>query len=255
MYFKRVWITGDPHGNFEWLPEWCEKHNTHKDEDLLIILGDAGFMYYGPKKAREIYMKKKVQECPITILNVRGNHEARPSNYTSTCFVTLEDDPIVPSGYYFEPDYPDIWYVSDGSTFNINDKRCLFIGGAYSIDKEYRLMMGWRYFADEMLTHKEQMNILDKIDHHSFDFVFTHTCPEAWQPTDLFLSYVDQSKVCKDMEEFLTTVSEIIDFDHWYFGHFHAHRLNMEIDRTHSGQGEVSMLFDHVELLMGEGVE
>lgn len=250
MEFKRVWVTGDTHGNFEWLKTWCESHQTTKETDLLIICGDAGLMYYGQNKWREKNMKKFVQEeCPITLLCVRGNHEARPANYTSTCFVTLEDDPIVPSGYYYEPDYPDIWYVADGSTFNINGKRCLFIGGAYSIDKEYRIMMGWRWFADEELTSEECCDILDKIDHKQFDFVFTHTCPEAWQPFDLFLSFVDQSKVSKRMEQFLTTVSEIIDFDHWFFGHFHAHRYNMAIDRTHPGQGMVSMLFDQVEQL------
>ena len=250
MFFKRVWVTGDTHGNFEWLDNWCTDHKTTKETDLLIILGDAGFMYYGQKKAREKYMKQHVQNCPITVLCVRGNHEDRPSNYTSTCFTIMEKDPIVPSGYYFEPDYPDIWYAADGSTFNINGKRCLFIGGAYSIDKEYRIMMGWRWFADEELTNEEMNNILDKVDHKHFNYVFTHTCPEAWQPYDLFLSFVDQSKVSKKMEQFFTTVSEIIDFDHWYFGHFHAHRPNMEIDKTHAGQGEVSMLFDHVELLM-----
>ena len=191
-------------------------------------------------------------KIPITLLCVRGNHEARPGNYTSTCFTIMEEDPIVPSGYYFEPEFPDIWYASDGATFNINGKRCLFIGGAYSIDKEYRIMMGWRWFADEELTDEEMNDILDKVDHKHFDYVFTHTCPEAWQPYDLFLSFVDQSKVSKRMEEFFTTVAGIIDFDHWYFGHFHAHRPGMEIDKTHPGQGQVSMLFDHVELLMSE---
>ena len=250
MFFKRVWVTGDTHGNFEWLKSWCESHNTSKNTDLLIICGDAGLMYYGQGKWREENMKKFVQEeCPITLLCVRGNHEARPANYKNIQFVTLEDDPVVPSGYYFEPNYPDIWYAADGSTFNINNKRCLFIGGAYSVDKEYRQLMGWRWFADEELTSEECCDILDKIDHKRFDFVFTHTCPEDWQPYDLFMSCVDQSKVSKKMEQFLTTVSEIIDFDHWYFGHFHAHRPDIAIDRTHPGQGQVSMLFDQVEQL------
>ena len=252
MFFKRVWITGDTHGNFAWLANWCADHKTSKETDLLIVLGDAGLMYYGQNKAKEKFMKQEVQKCPITLLCVRGNHEARPANYTSTCFTIMEEDPIVPSGYYFEPDYPDIWYAADGSTFNINGKRCLFIGGAYSIDKEYRIMMGWRWFADEELTDEEMNDILDKVDHKHFDYVFTHTCPEAWQPYDLFLSFVYQSKVSKRMEEFFTTVAGIIDFDHWYFGHFHAHRPDMEIDKTHPGQGQVSMLFDHVELLMSE---
>lgn len=250
MLFERVWITGDTHGNFEWLVDWCEKHETHKNTDLLIILGDAGLMYYGQNKWREKNLKQMVQDCPITILCVRGNHEARPMNYKDVQFVELSHDPCVPNGYYYECDYPDIWYAHDGATFYINDKRCLFIGGAYSIDKEYRQMMGWRWFADEELTNEEMNDILDKVDHRQFDYVFTHTCPEPWEPRDLFLSFVDQSKVSKRMEQFLDTVANIIDFKHWYFGHFHAHRLNMEVIRTHPGQGSVHMLYDHVERLM-----
>lgn len=250
MNYARVWVTGDTHGNFDWLSDWCHDNSTSKENDLLIILGDAGFMYYGKDNWREQHMKQMVQECPITVLCVRGNHEARPTSYNNIQFVLLEDDPVVPSGYYFESEYPNIWYVADGSTFNINDKRCLFIGGAYSVDKEYRQLMGWRWFADEELTLEECCDILDKVDHYSFDYVFTHTCPEAWQPTDLFMSVVDQSKVSKRMEEFLTTVSEIIDFKHWYFGHFHANRQNMQITKNHCGQGDVSMLFDRTILLM-----
>ena len=93
-------------------------------------------------------------------------------------------------------------------------------------------------------------DILDKIDHQSFDYVFTHTCPEDWQPTDLFLSGINQSKVSKRMEQFLTTVSEIIDFKHWYFGHFHDDRENIDYNRTHGGQGNVSMLFNKIVRVM-----
>ena len=51
------------------------------------------------------------------------------------------------------------------------------------------------------------------------------------------------------MEHFLTIVADIINFKHWYFGHFHAHHPNIAIDRTHPGQGQVSMLFNQVERL------
>lgn len=249
MKCNRVFVRGDTHGYFDWLPQWCEENHTTKN-DILIILGDAGIMYYGPKKTREKYLKEFISKCPITLMCVRGNHEERPANYSSTCFEIWNIDPVVEDGCYFEPDYPNIKYIADGSIFYLNDKRCLAIGGAYSIDKEYRLLMGWRWFADEELTDEEMCNILDKIDHQSFDYVFTHTCPEAWQPTDLFINSIDQSKVSKRMEQFLTTVSEIINFKHWYFGHFHAHRLNMDIQKTHEGQGDVSMLFDHTERLL-----
>lgn len=227
MNFNRVFVTGDTHGNFDWLADWCVKNKTTKN-DALIICGDAGFMYYGADNWREKHMKQMVQDCSITILCVRGNHEARPVNYTDIQFVVVEPDPLVPSGYYYEPDYPDIWYIADGSDFRINNKRCLFIGGAYSVDKEYRQMMGWHWFADEELTREEQLNIMDKLggcgQHPRFDFVFTHTCPNEAIPTDLFLTFIDQSRVSRNMENFLTEITNIIYFDRWFFGHYHADR-------------------------------
>lgn len=249
MNFNTVWCTGDPHGDFDWLKGWCEINHTTRD-DALIILGDAGILYYGAKKTREKMLKKYLSECPITLICVRGNHENRASNYPNMNFVVVEDDPIVPSGYYFESECPNIWHVADGSTFTINGNRCLFIGGAYSVDKEYRQMMNWMWFPDEELTMSEMTHILDKVDHRHFDYIFTHTCPENWQPYDLFIRAVDQSKVSKRMEQFLTTVSEITDFYCWYFGHFHDDRLDIQYDKTHPGQGVVSMLYKNVERLM-----
>lgn len=246
---SRVFIRGDTHGSFEWLPLFCEENQTTYN-DIIIITGDHGFLYYGENNWREKNIKKIVKKCKITLLCLRGNHDDRPKNRKNMKFIILEDDPIVPSGYYYEEEYPNIWYVADGSTLTINNKRFLFIGGSASVDKEWRLLMGWRYFKDEELTREEFFNILDKIDHHCFDYVITHTCPEAWMPTDLFMKGVDQSKISRQTEEFLTTVSEIIDFKEYWFGHFHDDRFNIEVEKTHSGQGKVNMIYNKIVRLI-----
>jgi 3-oxoacid CoA-transferase subunit A len=244
--FDRLWIRGDTHGDFSWLAAFCEENQTTYD-DAIIITGDHGFLYYGSNNWREKNIKEAAAKYKITIICLRGNHDDRPQNRVNKMlFSELESDPTTPSGYYWEPDYPHIWYVADGSVITINDKRFLFVGGSSSVDKEWRLLMGWRYFKDEELTREEFINILDKIDHRYFDYVITHTCPEAWMPTDLFMKGVDQSKVSRQTEEFLTTVSEIIDFDEWWFGHFHDDRFNMDIEQTHAGQGMVNMIYNKV---------
>lgn len=244
MFFKRVWVTGDTHGQFDWLKSWCKNNHTTY-EDALIILGDAGIMYYDQEHEQTKKIKQLISECPITLLCIRGNHEARPIHTKGIEFIYEENDPVIPSGYYYESAYPNIRYIADGSTFNINGNRCLFIGGAYSVDKEYRLMSGWRWFEDEELTDEEMTDILDKIDHKHYDYVFTHTCPEKWQPRDLFLSIFDQSKVSKKMEQFLTTVSEIITFRYWYFGHYHDNRHMTNREDSY----QIIMLYDNVEPL------
>ena len=247
MNFNNVYVTGDTHGNFEWLPQWCEKLNTTLD-DALIILGDSGILYYGNDNWQEKKIKGIIKNCPITLLCVRGNHENRASNYDME-FIPLDNDPVIPSGYYVEKDYPNIRHIADGSIFKLNDSNCLAIGGAYSIDKEYRKLMGWNWFEDEELSDEEMADILDKIDHKAFEFVFTHTCPEDWQPYDLFMNSFDQSKISKRMEKFMTTVSETVDFDYWFFGHYHDNR-EITYTRSHCGQGKVQMLFGDVKKII-----
>ena len=58
-----------------------------------------------------------------------------------------------------------------------------------------------------------------------YDVILTHTCPISWEPTDLFLSGLDQSSVDKTMELWLDKVKQNIDWSIWLFGHYHDDRL------------------------------
>ena len=53
---NRVFITGDRHGDFEWLSEWCRENETTTN-DILILLGDHALRFEGAKKPRELYRK------------------------------------------------------------------------------------------------------------------------------------------------------------------------------------------------------
>ena len=61
--------------------------------------------------------------------------------------------------------------------------------------------------------------------HKSFDFVFTHTCPKDWQPTDLFLGSVDQSTVDSSMELWLDILKDKIGWNIWLWAHYHVDRI------------------------------
>ena len=41
-----IYITGDTHGNFQRIKEFCQEQQTTTN-DYLIILGDAGINYFG----------------------------------------------------------------------------------------------------------------------------------------------------------------------------------------------------------------
>ena len=58
-----------------------------------------------------------------------------------------------------------------------------------------------------------------------FDLVLTHTAPIDWEPSDLFIGGIDQSKVDKTMEIWLGRLKDKFTWGIWLFGHFHADRV------------------------------
>ena len=235
----RLFVRGDTHSNFDFLPYFCEEYQTDYN-DILIILGDAGILYYGENNPREYYTKNFISNQPITIVCIRGNHEDRPSNRSNIHTYTISNE-VMSGTFMYETGYTHILYTIDGYEYDFMGQKCLVVGGAYSVDKWYRLQMGWKWFPDEELTDEEMNLILSKTKNAKYDHIFTHTCPEPWEPTDLFLSCIDQNSVSKRMEKFLWELSKNFEWRHWWFGHYHADREDV------CGDGKVHMLFNQVE--------
>lgn len=47
------YITGDCHGQFERIWQFCSEQNTNQN-DVLIILGDAGINYFSDERDNEL---------------------------------------------------------------------------------------------------------------------------------------------------------------------------------------------------------
>lgn len=193
-----------------------------RDTDL-IILGDVGLNFYLNDRDRE--EKKRVNELDINIYALRGNHECRPEHLET--IERVWNDKI--NNYvYREPEFPRINYLIDGEIYQFGDYTALAIGGAYSVDKYYRLARadkGW--WEDEQLSAQEQNNILKQLTENKreVDFILSHTCPLEYQPTDLFLSIVSQEEVDNSMERFLSIINKIVPHGIWLFGHYHQDRI------------------------------
>ena len=72
-----IYITGDKHGDYRDVFDFCYKNKTSKD-DIMIILGDAGINYH--LDYRDYILKNSLLQLPITLLCIHGNHEERPEN-------------------------------------------------------------------------------------------------------------------------------------------------------------------------------
>ena len=226
-------LTGDCHGVF------TRFYNLPKDEEIgMIILGDAGFNFY-LNKTDEQKKKEICENYPhITFYCVRGNHECQPQDLLN---IEKKFDENVHGVVYHEPKYPNIRYFLDYGLYEIDGFTCYVIGGAYSVDKWYRLeraMMaeetnnpkksGW--FSNEQLSREEMDRATEQLYNFKdmgkhIDFMLTHTCPYSWEPRDMFLSMIDQSTVDNIMEKWMDMIKDDIHPYIWCFGHFHADRL------------------------------
>lgn len=232
---KYFYITGDTHGGINLL-ERAYRLDTPPEETCVIVLGDAGVNFYLNKTDKKV--KQKLQESGYTFLCLRGNHEERPENLGMKLRLVSKRE--LQGAFYFEDEYPNILYFANFGLYFIKNYFCYAIGGAYSVDKDYRLKglpedtehwTGW--FKDEQLTIDEMLNCENNIyyikeltdNEQKIDFVFTHTCPIQWEPSDTFLPMINQSQVDKTMELWLEEIEKTIPYKIWLFGHYHADRM------------------------------
>ena len=223
-----IYITGDMHRDFSRLYNL----NLNKN-DILIVLGDTGINYFLNEYDNEC--KKRLNNLNIKIFSIRGNHEERPENIN-----TYKEIEMFAGKVFIEEEYPNLIFAKDGEIYNINNKSFLVIGGAYSVDKKYRLTYGYHWFKDEQSTKEEMKDIYNKVKGKHFDVVLSHTCPLKYEPIEMFLPGIDQSKVDKTMEKFLDNIEEVIEYDKWYCGHYHTEK---KIDKIEFMFGRIKILF------------
>lgn len=246
MALIKNWIcTGDTHGGFSTITRVSNISRNNPElkpeETGIIILGDCGLNFYLNNTDKKY--KKLLNSQGFHIYCVRGNHEQRPELIDS---MHLVEDFNVDGVVWMEEAFPNIRYLIDGNIYKFGKYSALVIGGAYSVDKWYRLARagvakedaltaspkktGW--FKDECLTEAEMVTIAKVNLGKTFDFVLSHTCPLSWQPTDLFLGSVDQSTVDNSMEVWMDGFKDLINWNVFCFGHYHADR----IERPHVEQ-------------------
>ena len=221
-----IYITGDTHREFYKL------HDVEKNKDnMLIILGDVGINYYLDERDKKL--KEQLNSYNIKLFCIQGNHEERPENIS-----TYKEIDMFGGKVFIEEEYPNLIFAKNGELYDIDNKKVLVIGGAYSVDKNYRIIYGYPWFKDEQLNKEEMDNILNKYKGQYIDIVLSHTCPLKYEPTEVFMKCIDQSDVDKSMEKFLDRVEESIDYDKWYCGHYH---IEKKIDKLEFMFGRIKV--------------
>ena len=120
-----LFLTGDTHGDFRrFLPESFYEQERLAKEDLVLICGDMGGVWYGD--CRDDEGLDFLESRSFTTLFVAGNHE----NYDTLRTYPLEDW----HGGKIRRIRNSVLLLERGQVFELNGKRIFTMGGASSHD-------------------------------------------------------------------------------------------------------------------------
>ena len=217
-----IYITGDIHG-FPWgVHRFCKRMRL-TEHDTVILLGDVGANYYGD--SRDDSMKETLAGLNPAFLCIHGNHEMRPQSVPGYELTEWNGGLV-----WVQKQYPNIFFARDGEIFDIESKRFIAIGGAYSVDKYYRLARGAGWWADEQPSDEIKSYVERQLNENRIDIILSHTCPFKYEPLEMFLSGIDQNTVDDSTEKWLDKIEEEYDYSAWFCGHWHTDK---RIDRMH----------------------
>lgn len=211
----KIIFVGDIHGEFGRL-----RYDINRlyENAYIIQVGDFGMGFYKPNYYQsELKLVQQVLErnnCEL--FAIRGNHDD-PEYFKET------NNPF---------DFKNITLLKDYSELNLLDKNILLVGGAISIDREWRILKNKNrqsqgddrrcWWEDELFAYN------DSFDYKKYDIVVTHTRPAncgSFKGFDNIMGYLDGDDTLKE-----ELIQESEDMEklwhktkpkHWYYGHFH----------------------------------
>lgn len=217
-----IYVTGDTHASFGGL---CEvvRGKQLTGEDLVIILGDAGFNFFGPDMDR--INKMQVSALGVPVFCIHGNHEMRPA---STGLYQLRD--WHGGQVWVEKEFPNLMFGRDGDIYEMDGKQVVVIGGAYSVDKLCRIASNPhnpKWWPDEQPDDATKARVEAQLAAQDWkvDYVLSHTCPLRYAPKEQFLPGLDPRWVDNSTEEWLDRIEEQLTYQTWYCGHWHTNKV------------------------------
>ena len=205
-----IYVTGDTHAermhflNYRIDPGWTE-------DDIHIVCGDWGFLLRD--NAAEHQFLDLLEQRPCTFCFVDGNHENFPaiSRYPEEIW----------NGGRIHRIRRNIIHLMRGQVFTLQGKKIFTFGGAYSIDRDTRVL-NISYWEEELPTPEEYREAVRNLELHGneVDYILTHTAPRE------MIRRMGYNPDPHEMElaGFLEYVMYQVKHRHWYCGHWHMDR-------------------------------
>lgn len=219
---ESIVVSGDIHGDFDLLVnKMCVQYQMRNT--LLIVAGDCGFGFEDKAYYKNIVKRntKRMSDANNWIVFVRGNH----------------DDPAYFDGKAFK--HKRFIAVPDYSVVKACGRSILCIGGAISVDRQYRREEPNCYWASEAPIYDEQ-SLTQITSEHLIDTVVTHTAPsfcELQGKSGIIIWTLGDESLLDDVQNERSQMDAIYEklkstaqpLSNWYYGHFHQ-SWNSSID-------------------------
>ena len=230
-----LYITGDTHGDFRrFLPERFPEQEHLTKEDMVLICGDFGGVWYGDSQDGEGL--DFLEARPFTTLFVTGNHE----NYDALDTYSLERW----HGGTIRRIRPSVLLLERGQVFELGGKRVFTMGGARSHDIQDSVLKPDDPLFDEKFRCLQARDAAFRVNRRSWwkkelpapeeyrqarvnlervDYIVTHCAPTSIQNELL------RGRSTPDaLTEFLEEVRQRCRFRYWFFGHYHDNGIVRE---------------------------
>ena len=219
-----IYYSGDIHGNPQGVVRFSRKMKL-SETDIVVLLGDVGANYY--RDGRDLAVKRALDSVGATVLCIHGNHEIRPARIPSYQRKSWNGGSV-----WYEERFPNLLFAEDGEVYLLEGLSHIAIGGAYSVDKMYRLERGYGWWPDEQPSQKVKEKVEQMLGQRDWkiDVVLSHTCPYQYEPREAFLPMIDQNLVDCSTEAWLENVEARLEYGHWFCGHWH---IDKHVDKMH----------------------
>jgi len=192
----RILFTGDSHGDLMYIRSSLAAARRN-DCDRIFVLGDFGYwphMQSGRDFLEQV--DKHAAAMKIEVYFLDGNHDNM-----SPIFLTPQ--PVDDEGFYLHEhsageaidglpvfvQYEHIHYAWRGHQWNWGGKEFIALGGAYSVDKDWRVKeeakrgkSEWLWFYNEQMTDGDMEQILTHAQPDAVDIIVAHDKPLWSQP-------------------------------------------------------------------------
>lgn len=237
----RSLVLGDTHGNGPWLTNYVYPLARRLKVDAIVQVGDFGYWEHTPDGVKFLDdLEQTAMGCDIPIFWLHGNHDKHSMVVQRYRDHTTDEGFLVVRG--------GVYYIPQGHIWEWEGVRMRAFGGAYSVDKDWRLELEntrrlkilrknmYRpagsvpldadtsetlWFPEEEMSDEDMTRLLDE-DSSPVNIVFSHDKPRSsepgWNRKDFPECWPNQDR----LQHALVKLRPLL----WFHGHLHHHYVH-----------------------------